>query len=248
MCSLCWHRLLLKNISYFWLFLTCKMCLGCAPQSTGWLSPGHGTPCPWCADWCCYHSPLCQPRYSQSIWPARWCQSISSRSVSAQKQPLEQPCKKKKFHFDVLVSTRVAPTESVPALTITRASLQGPAFSLTKLLHVVQNNKDTEGSRRKRNDFFILWLGLLQSREEIWFWILQCFHASHSTSGMLWIEAQGNVVVSSEPHNAHRCCSTLLALMYSCTVCLTAPDLWSMCIPKGHGVARKSKIIWKHHT
>lgn len=156
--------------------------------------------------------------------------------------------KKKKFHFDVLVSTRVAPTESVPALTITRASLQGPAFSLTKLLHVVQNNKDTEGSRRKRNYFFILWLGLLQSREEIWFWILQCFHASHSTSGMLWIEAQGNVVVSSEPHNAHRCCSTLLALMYSCTVCLTAPDLWSMCIPKGHGVARKSKIIWKHHT
>lgn len=119
-----------------------------------------------------------------------------------------------------------------PALTITRASLQGPAFSLTKL-----NKKYTEGSRKGRNYCFILWLGLPSSREEIWFGILQCFHTSHSTSLFLsdipWTEAHGSVVVSS---NAHKYCSTLLAPICSSTVCLTAPGLWSMCIPKGHDV------------
>lgn len=187
------------------------------------------------------YSPHSQPRYSQSIWPARWCQSIPSRSVSAQKQPLEQPWKKKKLplwgiseHQSTLCDRIQLPlTLSLqPALTITRASLQGPAFSLTKL-----NKKYTEGSRKGRNYRFILWLGLLSSREEIWFRILQCFHTSHSTSLFLsdipWTEAHGSVVVSS---NAHKYCSTLLAPICSCTVCLTAPGLWSMCIPKGHDV------------
>lgn len=77
------------------------------------------------------HSPHCQPRYSQSIWPARWCQSIPSRSVSAQKHPLEQPFLKK-FHFEVLLSTRVACVTGSSSHWLcpcsSPSSSQGPAF------------------------------------------------------------------------------------------------------------------------
>lgn len=77
------------------------------------------------------HSPHSQPRYAQSIWPARWCQSIPSRSVSAQKQPQEQPLKQK-FHFEVLVSTTVARVAGSSPHWLCPCSppspSQGPAF------------------------------------------------------------------------------------------------------------------------
>lgn len=165
MCSLGWYRLLLKKFLISDCFLRVRCVWAVHPRAQSGYLPVTVPSQPYPLSLTCWltllpqmHSPHYQPRYSQSIWPARWCQSIPSRSVSAQKQPQEQPLKKKvplwgisEHHSSLSDRIPLPLTLSLqPALTIPSASLQGPAFNLPKLLRVVQNNKGPEGSRRER--------------------------------------------------------------------------------------------------